>query len=425
MSAPAHPHRRRWPWIVGFVLILAAIAWWWMGMAKSRDANAARRPAGPVVVVTAMAEKKTVPVKLVANGTVTPLQTVDLRSQVTSTVQQVHIKEGQFVKQGELLFSLDSRTEDANLKKALAQVEKDNADLGTAERNLARNRELFQQKFISQAALDTAENQVNTLRGQLAIDHAAVEASRVARAYDEIRAPFSGRTGIINVRPGSLVQPAQANAASTTSGATTGALPLVTITQVDPIQVAFTVPERELAGLQQALRSGAVMVTAQPNGTPDTYRGKVVFVDNAVDTTTGTIRLKAEFENPKALLWPGMYVTVQLSPRTIENATVVPTQAVQTSPDNRFVYVVGADKKVDAKPVKLAYVEEGFAVVDGVQPGARVVIEGAQNLRPGSVVAEAEKGVPVESAEGGKPDAPKGEGKGGKRDKPASPANPA
>jgi RND family efflux transporter MFP subunit len=420
MSATAPHRRRRWPWIVGFLLVLAAIAWWWLGMAKGRDANAARRPAGPVVVVTAVAETKDVPVRLAANGTVTALQTVDLRSQITSTVQQVHIKEGQFVKQGELLFSLDSRTEEANVKKALAQVEKDRADLATAERNLARNRELFEQKFISQAALDTVENQVNTLKGQLAIDTAAVDAAKVARAYTEIRAPFSGRTGVINVRPGSLVQPGAANAATTVGGATGGAIPLVTITQVDPISVAFTLPEKELPALQEALRAGNVMASAVPNGGGEPFKGRITFVDNAVDTTTGTIRLKAEFDNPQSRLWPGMYVNVLLSPRTLANATVVPAQAVQTSPDNRFVYVVGAENKVAARNVKLSYVEQGFAVVEGVQPGARVVVEGAQNLRPGSVVAEADRHSPVESAEGEKAGG-KGEGKGGKR-KAANPA---
>lgn len=423
MSATAsHHRRRRWPWIVGFALILAAIGWWWLGMAKGRDANAARRPAGPVVVVTAQAESRDVPVRLIANGTVTALQSVDLRSQITSTVQQVHIQEGQFVKKGDLLFTLDSRTEEANLKKALAQVEKDRADLSTAQRNQARQRELFQQKFISQAALDTVENQVNTLQGQMAIDLAAVEAAKAARAYTEIRAPFAGRTGIINVRPGSLVQPGSANVASST-GATTGALPLVTITQVDPIAVAFTLPEKELPGLQDALRKGAVTATATAaSGNGDGFKGRITFVDNAVDTTTGTIRLKAEFDNPQSRLWPGMYVNVQLSPRTIRNATVVPAQAVQSSPDARFVYVVGPDRKVAPRNVKIAYVEQGFAVVDGVQPGARVVVEGAQNLRPGSAVAEADHASPVESAEGGRTDAPKGEGKGGKRSKAANPA---
>jgi RND family efflux transporter MFP subunit len=397
---------------VGFLLIVAAISWWWLGLARGRDANAARRPAGPVVVVTAMAEARDVPVKLVANGTVTALQSVDLRAQITSTVREVHIREGQNVKSGELLFSLDAGTEQANLKKALAQVEKDRADLATAQRNLQRQRDLFEQKFIAQAALDTAQNQVDTLNGQLGIDLAAVEGAKVARAYTEIRAPFSGRTGLINVRPGSLVQPGQNNASSTT-----GALPLVTVTQVDPISVAFTLPEKELPALQQALRQGPVETVATPQSGGDSFKGRITFVDNAVDTTTGTIRLKAEFENPQARLWPGMYVTVQVSPRMLQKATVVPAQAVQTGPESRFVYVVDGEHKVAPRTVKLGYVEQGFAVVDGISPGMRVVTEGAQNLRPGSVVAEAERASPVESAEGSKP-----EGKGGKQKAPANPA---
>ena len=232
----------------------------------------------------------------------------------------------------------------------------------------------------------------------------------------EIRAPFSGRTGIINVRAGSLVQPGAANAAATVGGATTGAIPLVTVTQVDPISVTFTLPEKELAGLQEAMRRAPVIATATPQSGGESFRGRVTFIDNAVDTTTGTIRLKAEFDNPQSKLWPGMYVNVAISPRTIEKATVVPAQAVQTSPDSRFVYVVGGENKVVARTVKLAYVEQGFAVVEGIQPGARVVIEGAQNLRPGSAVAEAERQSPVESAEGDK-----SERKGGKR-KAANPA---
>jgi len=141
--------------------------------------------------------------------------------------------------------------------------------------------------------------------------------------------------------------------------------------------------------LQAALRGASVAATVTPQDGAGRLSGKITFVDNAVDTATGTIRVKAQFANPGARLWPGQYLSVELAPRTLANATVVPAQAVQTGPDNRFVYVVGADNKVAVKPVKLAYVDEGVAVVDGVDPGARVVVEGAQNLRPGSAVTEA------------------------------------
>lgn len=394
---PSHPRtaprpRRKWL-VAGAIAIVVAGVVGWRLAGKGGEAKGARKAGGPVVVVSALAQRRDVPVRLTANGTVTALQTVDVRSQVTSIVKEVHIREGQFVRAGELLFTLESGTERANLKKAEAQVEKDQADLATAQRNLERQRELFRQKFISQAALDTVQNSVDTLTGQIAIDRAAVEATRVALGYTEIRAPFAGRTGTINVRPGSLVQPGS-NASSSTSPA------LVTITQVDPITVAFTLPEKELPALQGALGAGPVSaVVAPPSG--GSFTGKIVFVDNAVDTTTGTIRLKAEFSNPQSRLWPGMFVNVQVSPRTIEKATVVPTQSVQTGPEGRFVYVVGADGKVQPRTVKLAYVEEGLSVVQGIDPGARVVVEGAQNLRPGSAVAEADgtgPGAPEEAA---------------------------
>ena len=390
--------RRRWPWAAAFLVVLAAgVAWWWSDAAKKQDAQAARRPPGATPVTTARVETRDVPVRLKANGTVTALQSVELRAQITSTVREVHIREGQSVHKGELLFSFDARTEDANLKKALAQVEKDRADLATAKRNLDRQQELFRQKFIAQAALDAVQNQVDTLTGQLAIDQAAVEAARVAIAYTELRAPFAGRTGVINVRAGSLVQP----------GATAPAL--VTIAQVDPITVAFTLPEKELPTLQQALRAGSLPVTASSPSGGEPFKGRVTFVDNAVETATGTIRVKAEFANPSAQLWPGMFVNVEVAPRTLVNAAVVPAQAVQTGPERRFVFVVKEDNKVVSQPVKLEYIEETFAVVDGLQAGARIVVEGAQNLRPGSLVAEADRG---------QPDGPKtGKGEGGKKGK--------
>jgi RND family efflux transporter MFP subunit len=393
-------HRRRWPWaLVIAVALLAGGAWWWTDSSKKQDAQAARRPAGAIPVTTIKVEARDVPVKLKVNGAVTPLQSVELRAQVTSTVREMHIREGQTVRKGDLLFSLDARTEDANLKKALAQVEKDRADLATAKRNLERQQELFRQKFIAQAALDTVQNQVDTLTGQLAIDQAAVEAARVGVALMEVRAPFAGRTGAIAVRPGSLVQP----------GAT--GVPLVTVTQIDPIAVAFTLPEKELPTIQAAMRTGSVPVTASSQGGTDTFKGKVTFVDNAVNTATGTIQVKAEFANPEARLWPGMFVNVELAPRTLVNAAVVPAQAVQTGPERRFVYVVGEDRKVASQPVTVEYIEETFAAVEGVKPGARVVVEGAQNLRPGSVVAEADRSSPdsPKTGKGG------GEGKKGKR----------
>jgi RND family efflux transporter MFP subunit len=363
--------------IVTIAVLLAATGAWWLSRTRTSE-NPRSKTEGAIPVVTAEVERRDVPVRLRANGSVIALQSVDLRAQITGTVRQVHITEGQFVRGGDLLVSLDSRAQDANVQKAAAQVEKDRSDLATATRNLDRQRELFDQQFISRATLDVAQSKVDTLTGQLAVDQAALEAARVSRAYTEIRATFAGRTGAIGVRPGSVVQPNSA--------------PLVTVIQIDPIDVAFTLPQKELAGLQRALAAGPVSVEVRLEGIADSIPGRISFVDNTVDTATGTIRVKAEFANPSARLWPGMFVNVALAPRMIEGASVVPAQAVQTGPDSQFVYIVGTDRKVVARPVTLSYVEEGRAVVDGIAAGARIVVEGAQNLRPGSVVSEAGRG---------------------------------
>ncbi len=190
------------------LLLAGGGAWWMTSRAESGTAApAARGAGGPVSVSTALIKQMDLPVTVIANGLVVALQAVDIRAQVASTIQTIHITEGKNVSKGDLLFTLDARAEEANLRKAEAQVIKSKNDLANTERNLSRQRELFQQKFISQSAHDTAINQADVLKGQLAVDEAAAEASRVARSFTAIRAPFSGRTGAINVRVGSLVQP--------------------------------------------------------------------------------------------------------------------------------------------------------------------------------------------------------------------------
>lgn len=358
--------------VVMLFVALAAGIWAWRHYQK--DAPGSKAPAA-VQVVSATVAQSDVSVRLTANGTVTALQTVEIRPQISATVKAVHIKEGQFVRKDDKLFSLDARTEEANLSKNAAQVVKDRADLLNAERNFERQRELFNQEYISRAEFEAAQNLVDVLRGQLAVDSAATDASRVARGFGEITAPIAGRTGAIAVYPGSLVQP-------------TGAA-LLTITQIDPVNVSFTLPERELPALQQSFAKGDTEVFVQPDlAAQSPLKGRLTFIDNAVDSASGSIRLKAEFPNPDHLLWPGMFVTVTLAPRMLVGAVTVPAQAVQTGPEKKFVYVIGADGKVAAIPVDVRLIQDGIAVIEGVAPGLRVVVEGAQNLRPGSVVAE-------------------------------------
>ncbi len=369
------PSRRRW--LIGALVVVPvlviAIAWW--AMKKSNAAPAPTSAGGPPVsVTTAIAAKQDLPVTLIANGSVVALQAVDVRAQVSSTISKIHIAEGQTVSQGDLLFTLDARTEEANLRKAEAQVVKSRSDLANAERNLKRQRELFEQKFISQSALDTAINQADVLKGQLSVDEAAAEASRVARSFTEIRAPFAGRTGAIVVRVGSLVQP---------SGA-----PLVTISQIDPIGVSFALPERELSYVQRAIAQGVLPVNVDIPGQKQSLAGKLTFIESTVDSASGTIAMKAAFANAQRQLWPGMFVNVSLSPRTLPDAIVVPVQAVQSGPERKFIYTVAEGNKAVMKPVEVEMIQSGLAAVKGIAAGTKVVVEGAQNVRKDSVVAE-------------------------------------
>ena len=367
--------RSRMTLVGGLIVILIAGAWVWRNQSGAIDAKS--KPAEAIPVITAVVKQSDIPVKLTANGTVSAQQTVAVRPQLSAAIRSVHIKEGQFVQKGERLFTLDARTEDANLRKTEGQLVRAHADLRNAERNLERQRELFRQNFISQAALDVAENQVDAMRGQLAVDQATVQANRIARGFSEITAPIAGRTGAISVYHGSLVQPNDA---------------LVSITQVDPINVSFTLPEREFVPLEEALAKGAVAVNVELGAASRQMRtGRLIFIDNMIDTASGTIRLKAEFPNADNHLWPGMFVTVALAPRTLTGALTVPVQAVQTGPERKFLYVVRDDNKVSLLPVNVRVIQDEVAVVEGVgvARGMRVIMEGAQNLRPGSNVREA------------------------------------
>ena len=389
---PISPRTSRSPWcikqwlVTGTLILLIAAAWWWWASTRPiANATTARTASPPVSVTTAIVKQQDLPVSVIANGSVVALQAVDIRSQISSVIQSIHVAEGQAVGKGALLFVLDARTEQANLRKAEAQVLKSKSDLANAERNLIRQRELFQQKFISQSALDTAINQADVLKGQIAVDEGAAEASRVALTFTRIHAPFSGRTGAIAVRVGSLVQP--------------NTPALVTVSQIDPIGVAFALPERELPHVQRAMSKGSLPVSIELSAPQkQILTGKLTFIESTVDAASGTIAMKAAFANSEKLLWPGMFVNVSLTARTLPGALVVPVQAVQSGPERKFVYVVGEGNKVANVPVEVELIQTGLAAIKGVAAGARVVVEGAQNVRKDSTVAEGAAGKGGKSA---------------------------
>jgi RND family efflux transporter MFP subunit len=336
------------------------------------SASAAGGP--PISVSTVRATQRNVDILLEATGTVSALNSVEVRPQVSSTITKVHIREGQFVKAGALLFTLDARTDEVNVTKARAQLAKDQAALADAQRQLARSRELFAQNFISQGAVDTNQALVDAAAAVVASDRAAVEAAQVALGYSRIVAPSAGRAGAINVFAGSYVQP---------SG-----LPLVTITQIDPMAVSFSLPQRNLNDALQTLRSGGGRVTAVLPEGRGTLTGKLQFVDNAVDATSGTVKVKAVFDNREEKLWPGAYVTVRMVVRTLKDAITVPQATIIQGARGKTVYVVSDDRKVALRPVEVIEAVGEDAVVKGLRPGERVVLDGRQNVRPGAGVIE-------------------------------------
>jgi RND family efflux transporter MFP subunit len=329
-----------------------------------------------VVVTTVRAQKRDVPVTVDATGTVAPQNAVDVKPQVSSVVTQVHVKDGQFVKAGQPLFTLDARADEANVAKLRAQVARSDAALADAQRQLTRAKELVAMKFVSQAAVDSSQAVVDAQVAAVAADRAALDAAKVSLSYARLVAPLAGRVGVVNLSKGAAVVANQTT--------------LLTITQVDPIDVSFAVPQRVLGDALAALATGKAPVTAQlpdsPAGQGSTV-GKLVFVDSAVDASSGTVKVKARFANREQKLWPGAYVKVSMAVRTLEGAVVVPMAAVVQGARGSFVYTV-ADGKATPRPVEVLQALGEDAAVRGVKPGESLVLDGRQNVRPGSTVIE-------------------------------------
>jgi len=359
------------------LLVVGVIAggWWYLSARAQEKAKAGKtRPEQAVMVKSELATKRDVPETLAVTGFVTPLETVDIRSQVVATIQSVNVKEGQTVKAGQSLFSLDDRGANADRDKLAAQLAKDQVALEDAQRTLTRNSELLAKNFVSQSVVDGAKSAVDAAQATLKADRAALISGRVAVDYRRITAPISGRVGEIKVHIGSLVQPGSTDV-------------MTTVTQIDPINVTFNIPESYTASLLTEQRSGALPVEVTTGG--EKLQGKLSFIDNAIDSTAGSIKVRAVFSNPRAVLWPGALVDVTLALKTISGAVVVSPRAVQVGPTGQFVYVIGADAKVTPMPVKIDYLTSELAVVSGLTEGSRVVTEGGQNLRPGLKVTEA------------------------------------
>lgn len=342
--------------------------------ARTKQEATSQQPRSPVQVIkSGLAEQKSIPVTVNANGYVTAVDTVDVRPQVQNVVRTVHVQEGQEVRAGQVLFTLDERSDMSSLDKAKAQLARDRTDLADAEITLKRNQELQEKNFVSPSVVDSARNKVDSLRSTMRADEAAVQSSTITLGYNRINASISGRIGAISVHPGSLVQP---------SGT-----PMLTISRLDPIAVSFSVPERERAYIAATYPKADAPVFAQLPGNKE-LEGKLVFIDNTADPQSGTIKMKAQFANGNRMLWPGSYVNVRLISRTLPDAVVIPAQAIVTGPVDKFVYTVQPDDTVKIQKIEVATIVDEKAAITGLAAGARIVIEGAQNLRPGGKVKE-------------------------------------
>ena len=346
------------------------------GAAAVPAAGASAPAAPPVSVTTVKVEMKDLAVRLRSAGVVTPIRTVDVKPQVNSVITRVHVKDGQYVKAGDPLFTLDARTEEANIAKAQAQLAKDSAALADAQRQLRRAQDLLARQFISQGSVDSNVAAVEGWQATVNADRAAIEATKVAQSYARISAPQSGRVGVVNVSTGSAVE------ANKTV--------LVTITQISPIAVTFTLPQRNIADALAGLQKDGAPVTATLPDNGGVFQGKLQFVDSVVDTASGVVKAKAHFKNEDEKLWPGAFVEVQQVLREVKDAVVVPQVAVVYGARGATVYVVENGKAV-VRPVKVLQPQGAEVAVSGLEPGETVVLEGKQNLRPGSAVVERAK----------------------------------
>ena len=330
-------------------------------------------PAVPVGVATV--QQRDFPVYLTGLGSVQAFNTVDLKSRIDGQIMQVNFQEGQEVKQGDLLIQIDARPYQVALQTANANLQRDEAQLNNAKVQYERLKALYAGGVIAKQDLDTQEASFGQYEGTIAADRAAVDNAKLNLSYTHITSPINGRIGLRQVDVGNYVQ-----ASSTT--------PMVVITQLHPIAIVFTLPEDQLQAVRQRMKQGTLAVDVY--GRDDQTRlstGKLLTIDNQIDQTTGTAKLKAVFENPENSLWPNQFVNVHLLLETRKDALTMPASAIQRGPQGTFTYVVDAKNTVQVKPVQIALTQGNTVVIEsGLQAGDRVVTDGQEKLQPGSRV---------------------------------------
>ncbi|WP_085665028.1 MULTISPECIES: efflux RND transporter periplasmic adaptor subunit [Pseudomonas] len=359
--------------LAALALLVLAVAGIWFG--QRQPAPAARaQTAIPVRVVSVV--QQNVPRYASAIGSVLSLHSVEVRPQVEGVLTQVLVKEGQWVKEGDLLATLDDRAIRANLDQARAELGQSQAQIQVANVDLQRYRLLSTDNGVSKQTLDQQQALVNRLQATVKGNQAAIANAEVQLSYTQIRSPVTGRVGIRNVDPGNLVR-------------TSDTRSLFSVTQIDPIAVEFALAQQMLPTLQSLLKAptpALVQAYMDADGERSLLgEGHLALIDNQISATTGTVRVKAEFDNKDGRLWPGQLVTIRLRTAVEENALVVPPPVVQRGVDGHFVYRLDGDK-VTSVPVKVLYQDSGLNIIAGVKPGERLVLDGQSRLKPGSRV---------------------------------------
>jgi multidrug efflux system membrane fusion protein len=341
------------------------------------DGNANRGEQAPVSIPVTIAQAQTADFQVYLNGlgTVQPYETVTVRSRVDGELTKVAFRQGQMVNEGDLLAQIDPRPYQAALDQALAKKTQDEANLKNAQLNLQRYTTLNRQEFSTRQQLDTQQASVDQLDAQIKGDQAAIDNAQTQVSYTTIRSPLSGKTGFRFIDPGNIVH------AADTMG-------IVTIVKLQPISVVFTAPEGEVPQINNALAAGTVPVTAlSSDGSKTLSQGNLALVDNKVDQASGTISMKATFENTDNVLWPGLSVTTRLLAETLTRVTVIPEAAIQHGPNGLYAFVVGDDNKAEMRNIKIGQEDDDQAVVlQGLSPGEKVVTAGQYRVQQGALV---------------------------------------
>jgi multidrug efflux system membrane fusion protein len=361
--------RRTWGVIAVLAVALIIVG---RAMLHKPASAAARKEAPAVAVDTAPASRADVPIYLQGLGTVQAFYTVTVTARVDGELQRVAFTEGQTVHKGDLLAQIDPRPNQAAFDQAVATKVKDEAQLANAKRDFERYTELQPQDLASKQTVDTQRALVDQLAAQLKVDQALIDNARTQLEYTRITSPITGRTGIRLVDPGNIVHGANS----------TG---IVVVTQVQPISLVFTLPEEELGAVAQALAAGSVSVTTvSRDGGATLDEGTLTLIDNQIDQSTGSVRLKATFDNAHNTLWPGQYVDARVLIRTERNALTIPNAAVQLGPNGPFTYVVKSDSSVEVRPLRISEGGGGSTIVrEGLAPGERVVTSNQYRLQAG------------------------------------------